>query len=239
MSFGAGVLKGLIVTFKNMWTSYSTPRFQDGGVTTLLYPEEKPDLRENFRQFPFLIYDGTEPMGDIRCTACKICEQECPPQCIFIIQEKDEKGKPVQRPKVFDIDMSICMSCQICAEVCPFEAIRMDHDFELSEYGRFEQLYYRMDKLLKPNSYYHSIKPTDATLDDAAVKAREEKKRAAEEKRKAVAAAKAAEAKAAAEAKPAAAPEAKPAPAGDESVPVKRPSPPTQPTPEPSTGGAS
>lgn len=236
MSFGAGVLKGLVVTFKNMWTSYTTPRFQSGGVTTLLYPEEKPQLRENFRQFPFLIYDGDDPMGGIRCTACKICEQECPPQCIFIIQEKDERGKPVQRPKVFDIDMSICMSCQICAEVCPFEAIRMDHDFELSEYGRFSELYYRMDRLLKPNTYYHSIKPTDATADDAAVRAREEKKRAAEEKRRAAAAAKAAEAKAA-EAKAAA--DAAPAPAASagDAVVAPRPAPASQPPSESSPGG--
>lgn len=207
MSFGRGVVKGLLVTFKNMWTSYSTPRMKEGGVTTLLYPEEKPNLPENFRQFPFLIYDGDDPMGGIRCTACKICEQECPPQCIHIVMEKDEKGKPAQRPKVFDIDMAICMSCQICAEVCPFEAIRMDHDFELAEYGRFQELYYRMDKLLKPNTYYHGIKPRDASADDAAVQAREEKKRAAEEKRKAASAAKEAQVKAIAQKAAAPAPE--------------------------------
>ena len=39
--------------------------------------------------------------------------------------------------KIFDIDISVCMSCQICVEVCPFEAIKMDTGFELSRSDRF------------------------------------------------------------------------------------------------------
>src|SRR2546430_13688220 len=39
---------------------------------------------------------------------------------------RSEKGKPKKHPKVFDIDISVCMSCQICVEVCPFDAIKMD-----------------------------------------------------------------------------------------------------------------
>jgi NADH-quinone oxidoreductase subunit I len=36
------------------------------------------------------------------------------------------------QPKVFDIDISVCMSCQICVEVCPFEAIKWTTKYELS-----------------------------------------------------------------------------------------------------------
>ena len=74
--------------------------------------------------------------------ACKICEKECPPQCIYIVKSDDKKpdymGKPQFYPKIFDIDISVCMSCQICVEVCPFEAIKMDKDFELSKRERFD-----------------------------------------------------------------------------------------------------
>ena len=79
--------------------------------------------------------------------ACKICEKECPPQCIYIVKSEDKKpdymGKPQFYPKVFDIDISVCMSCQICVEVCPFEAIKMDKEFELSKRERFDPLLLR------------------------------------------------------------------------------------------------
>ena len=80
----------------------------------------------------------------LRCVACKICEKECPPQCIYIVKSDDKKpdymGKPQFYPTVFDIDISVCMSCQICVEVCPFEAIKMDKVFELSQRERFDAL---------------------------------------------------------------------------------------------------
>jgi len=76
-------------------------------------------------------------------------------------------GKPQFYPKVFDIDISVCMSCQICVEVCPFEAIKMDKVFELSRRERFDALLLRKNDLAKSNAYYHSICPTDASGVDA------------------------------------------------------------------------
>jgi NADH-quinone oxidoreductase subunit I len=90
--------------------------------------------------------------------------------------DRDEKGKPQQRPKVFDIDISVCMQCQICVEVCPFEAIKMDNDYEKSQYGRFDELVEHLPELLKSNAYYHKVKPTEATGVDAKLKAEAEKK---------------------------------------------------------------
>ena len=90
--------------------------------------------------------------------------------------DRDEKGKPQQRPKVFDIDISVCMQCQICVEVCPFDAIKMDNDYEKSQYGRFNELVEHLPDLLKSNLYYRKIKPTEATGVDAKLKADAEKK---------------------------------------------------------------
>src|SRR5207247_6948526 len=102
---------------------------------------------------------------------CKICEKECPLQCIYIIKSEDKKpdymGKPQFYPAVFDIDISVCMSCQICVEVCPFEAIKMDKEFELSRRERFDALLLRKDQLSKSNDYYRRISPTDAAEVDA------------------------------------------------------------------------
>src|SRR4051812_5047968 len=205
---GSGVLKGMLVTGRNFVGSY----FEEDRLTTIQYPEEKRKLPENYRNFPFLLFDGDDPHAGLRCVACQICEKECPPQCIYIIKSKDKKpdyiGKPQFYPAVFDIDTSVCMSCQICVEVCPFEAIKMDTEFELSTTDRFGGLLMRKTELAKSNEYYHTIHPTEASEVDGRLATEKAK---AEAKAKADAEAKA-NAAAAAAAKPAT-PPATPAPA--------------------------
>ena len=164
---GTGILKGMAVTARNFVGSY----FDKERLITVQYPEERNPLPENYRNFPFLVYDGHDPNEGLRCVACKICEKECPPQCIYIVKSEDKKpdymGKPQFYPKVFDIDISVCMSCQICVEVCPFEAIKMDKEFELSRRERFDALLMRKGDLVKSNDYYRRISPTDASEVDA------------------------------------------------------------------------
>jgi len=179
---GTGILKGMAVTARNFVGSY----FDKERLVTVQYPEERNPLPENYRNFPFLIYDGDDAHAGLRCVACKICEKECPPQCIYIVKSEDKKpdymGKPQFYPKVFDIDVSVCMSCQICVEVCPFEAIKMDKDFELSTRERFDALLMRKDALAKSNDYYRRISPSDAREVDAKLAAAAEaaaKKKAA------------------------------------------------------------
>jgi NADH-quinone oxidoreductase subunit I len=167
--FGFGVLKGMFVTLGNFFASY----FSKEHLTTVQYPEVRLPEKERFRNFPFLVFD--EKPEEPRCVACDICAKECPPKCIYIVKDADEAGKPLKRPKVFDIDYSICMNCGICEEVCPFDAIFMDHEFELGEYGRFDELYYKKDRLLKPNAHFQKIRPQDATQIDEKLAAKAKK----------------------------------------------------------------
>src|SRR2546422_9004507 len=164
---GAGILKGMAVTARNFVGSY----FEKERLITVQYPEERSPLPENYRNFPILIYDTDDAEAGLRCVACKICEKECPPQCIYITKSKDKKpdyiGKPQFYPAVFDIDISVCMSCQICVEVCPFEAIKMDNEFELSNTDRFGGLLFDKHQLARSNDYYRRIHPTEATEVDA------------------------------------------------------------------------
>jgi NADH-quinone oxidoreductase subunit I len=172
---GSGIIKGLVVTARNMAGSY----VEKDRLTTEQYPEERPTLPENARSFPFLVFDGDDPESGMRCTSCKICEKECPPQCIYIVQDRDPAGKALKRPRIFDIDIAVCMSCQICVEVCPFESIRMDQVYELSSFDRFGALVLDKAKLLKSNAYYHGIHPTEAAETDARLEADRKKKEAA------------------------------------------------------------
>ncbi len=182
---GIGLLQGLAVTGKNFIGSF----FRADRMTTVQYPEERVTLSPNSRNIPFLVFDGGDPDTGLRCVACGICEKECPPQCIYIVLDRDENGKSLKRPKVFDIDASVCMNCGICAEVCPFDSIFMDQEYELSSADRFKGLLFDKATLAKSATYHAKIRPLEA----AAVA---ERKRAEEAKRAAAQAAKEAKAKA-------------------------------------------
>ena len=215
---GEGILKGLAETARNFAGSFVSAE----RLTTVEYPEQRIAPIEATRDFPFLVYDGTDPEAGLRCVACQICEKECPPKCIYIVKSTDKKpdyvGKLQIYPARFDIDISVCMSCQICVEVCPFEAIKMDTAFELATTDRFGGLLYDKKELSKSNEHYHAIHPTEAAEVDARLA---EEKAKVEAKAKAAAAAAAAKAAAPAAATPvakpavpavaAAAPEVKPA----------------------------
>jgi NADH-quinone oxidoreductase subunit I len=190
---GKGILKGLSVTAKRFWNTYwddivwlaqGKKRYNtvEGvahrsskdarGIFTVQYPEEQLITPEEFRFVPFLVYDeGADGKKEIRCTSCGICSKVCPPQCIWIVRSNDPNtGRPVPEPTEFYIDADICMNCGFCAEYCPFDAIKMDHDFEIASYGRN---LFGLERLLKPASYYASIRPGNYAREEEARKAKE------------------------------------------------------------------
>ena len=174
--FGMGVFKGLMVTLKNFLTSYYR-KPTEGGIFTVQYPEEREKAVENFRNFPFLVYDGTPEKT--RCVACGICERECPPKCIHIEMAVDAAGKPARKPAVFDVDYGLCMNCGMCEDVCPFDSIFMDKAFEVTAPERQEGLVRHKEDLSKSNEYFQKIRPTLASVIDQKRKAAEDKKKAA------------------------------------------------------------
>jgi NADH-quinone oxidoreductase subunit I len=186
--YGWGILRGLGVTLKRFFDTFADDlkfgkkRYytEEGvrhrssvntrGIFTVQYPEEKLIIPEEFRYVPFLLYEEQEDGTKVdRCTSCGICAKVCPPQCIWIERTNDpETGRPVPAPKNFYIDVDICMNCGLCAEFCPFDAIKMDHDFELSVYNRHATNIFDKDKLSKPVSYYASIRPLNYEREETA-----------------------------------------------------------------------
>ncbi|MCA9893228.1 MAG: 4Fe-4S binding protein [Anaerolineae bacterium] len=136
------------------------------GAFTVQYPDEKLAMPERFRFVPFLVvenYDHEDRPGKDWCTSCGICSKVCPPQCIWIVRSNDpETGRPVPEPEAFFIDIDICMNCGFCAEFCPFDAIKMDHDYELASYDRTTNHIFDKDKLSKEFRYWNTIAPTRA-----------------------------------------------------------------------------
>ncbi len=185
---GMGIFKGLGVTLKRFIDTYLDDirwfgkRYytQEGvahrmsaetrGIFTIQYPEEKLPVPEEFRFIPFLIYEeGPNGEKKDRCTSCGICAKVCPPQCIWIVRTNDPNtGRPIPEPKEFYIDVDICMNCGFCAEYCPFDAIKMDHDYELSVYDRHAKNIFDKERLSRPLSYYADIRPVNFAREEAA-----------------------------------------------------------------------
>ena len=74
-------------------------------------------------------------------------------------------GRPKPDPAEFYIDTDICMNCGLCAEFCPFDAIKMDHDYELASFGRD---IYDINRLAKSTQYYENIRPDNAARENSA-----------------------------------------------------------------------
>ena len=199
--YGQGIWKGLIVTLTRFlqtyredlsWIFQGKKRYyspegiayrsgkDNNGIFTVQYPEEDLPIAEEFRYVPFLVYDERENgEKDVRCTSCGICAKVCPPQCIWIVRTSDpETGRPIPAPTEFYIDADVCMNCGFCSEYCPFDAIIMDHDFELSSYKRN---LLNIDQLLKPASYYRAIRPQNYAIQEEARLAKEAAKAAKSE----------------------------------------------------------
>ena len=127
------------------------------GIFTVEYPDERLPVYERFRVLPMLVYDTED--GNIRCTSCNICAKVCPPQCIWMTQAKGPKGNVVPLPEEFFIDMDVCMNCGMCSEYCPFDAIKMDHNFELSNYERHQTHIFDLQDLLVSSEFYSKTHP--------------------------------------------------------------------------------
>ncbi len=182
--YGLGVLKGMGVTLKHFVETYIEDlkylgkgkrsveaftvrqglRGKSLGLFTVEYPEEKIAVPERFRFVPFLVINNLDDPhlpGADWCTSCGICAKVCPPQCIWIVRGTDpETGRPKPAPEAFYIDIDICMNCGYCAEFCPFDAIKMDHDYELASYDRIGEHIFDKKKLSKEFRYYRSLYPT-------------------------------------------------------------------------------
>ncbi len=183
--YGTGILRGLGITLRHFVDTYikdlewasmgkrTDPEVfavrqgtQARGLYTVEYPDEKLATPERFRFVPFLVvnnHDDPYAPGHDWCTSCGICAKVCPPQCIWIVRGSDPNtGRPKPEPEAFYIDIDICMNCGYCAEYCPFDAIKMDHDYELASYDRTTAHIHDKARLSKEVRYWQTIAPTRA-----------------------------------------------------------------------------
>lgn len=128
--------KGIVLGFFSLLTGMSvTIREFFSKDVTQQYPDERWRMADRFRGRVDLPLDPLS--GAHKCTLCMMCVRACPNGSLEIVQGKGPDG----RTRVLDkyiYKLGTCTLCELCVEACNFDAIRMNHDYEMSVYDRQE-----------------------------------------------------------------------------------------------------
>jgi len=122
------IITSIASLFKGLWVTLVN------GVrpkTTIRYPFQRREMPPRYRGL--LVVRRDPETGDVKCTACGLCERICPARAITI--EAEGKGKE-RRPREYKVDYGRCMFCRLCVEECPFEALAMTGEYEYAVYNR-------------------------------------------------------------------------------------------------------
>ncbi len=138
-NYGKGIVKGLMVTIKNLVRPSPTTQ----------YPEQKLTTSRRIR--------GTELVWSVtRCTGCATCARTCPQGAINIVTHKGEGDMYVVDK--LEVDSGYCIHCALCVEACPYDAIYMGYTYERAKYKRGELVMSKEDMSIeheKPSGYFH------------------------------------------------------------------------------------
>lgn len=111
------------------------------------YPENRGKVFPHERMRGQLVMPHNEN-NEHKCTACGICQMNCPNGTIQVISKKELDEETGKEKKVLDryiYDIGSCTYCAICTMICPQDAITWSNNFE---HARFTQpkLYYKLNK---------------------------------------------------------------------------------------------
>ncbi len=123
---------GLGLTIKTFFTKPVTVRYpkidiMEGKPTTdkVKLPEEPLLSHRVYDRFRGVLFNDV-----FKCTACGLCAQICPIDCIYIEAKKIPDGKGLVLFK-FDIDEARCMHCGLCVDICPVDSLVFTREFDM------------------------------------------------------------------------------------------------------------
>jgi len=127
------IAKGLALTGKQFLRVFRTANRRKVPLHVVSeYPEVPATLKPRFRGRLQLLTDAN---GELACVCCMACEKACPTGVIHIEPGKKE-GRKARIPLRYDFEMERCIFCEFCVEACGFDAIILNHQFELATYRR-------------------------------------------------------------------------------------------------------
>ncbi|MDR1273326.1 MAG: 4Fe-4S dicluster domain-containing protein [Odoribacteraceae bacterium] len=105
--------------------------------TTERYPENRATLTmfDRFRGELVMLHDE---QNYHRCTACGICEMNCPNGTLRVTSEwvVDEAGKKKKSLVEYQYDLGSCLFCQLCVRTCAQQALGFLPTFEHAVFTR-------------------------------------------------------------------------------------------------------
>jgi len=108
-----------------------------GQIVTQQYPENRKTL-QMFDRFKGEVVMPHNEKNEHKCTACGICEMNCPNGSIEIISEMvvtpEGKKKKIISKHIYHLGM--CTFCNLCVKTCPSNALKMDQTFEHAVFDR-------------------------------------------------------------------------------------------------------
>jgi len=96
------------------------------------YPENRGKVFPFERMRGQLVMPHNED-NQHKCTACGICETNCPNNTIQVISRKvidEETGKEKRALDKYFHDLGCCIYCSLCTNSCPQDAIAWSTNFE-------------------------------------------------------------------------------------------------------------
>jgi NADH-quinone oxidoreductase subunit I len=135
------LLTGMRVTWGELWTKKITEQYPENRATLVI-----PD---RFRGELIMPHDEN---NEHQCTACGICQMNCPNGTIQVISKtiETEEGKKKKILDRYIYDLGMCTFCNLCVITCPSDAIIFANTFENSLFTRsklVEQLNHEGSKL--------------------------------------------------------------------------------------------
>lgn len=126
-----GGIKSLATGMKVTLVELFTPKI------TQQYPENRKTLviSDRFRGELVMPHDEN---NEHACTACGICQMNCPNGTIKVISEmvEQEDGKKKKVLKSHNYDLGMCTFCNLCVLTCPTGAIEFSNEFENAIFTR-------------------------------------------------------------------------------------------------------
>ena len=164
------LLIGMSVTWKELWTKKVTNQ----------YPENRDTLviSDRFRAELVMPHDAN---NEHACTACGICQMNCPNGTIQVISKmielEDGKKKKIIDKYVWDLGM--CTFCNLCVITCPSDAIKFENTFENAVFTRsklIQTLNHEGSKLREKKKEVKPVEPKAAPIAEVKVVATPEVK---------------------------------------------------------------
>ena len=117
------LLTGMRITWGELWTKKITEQYPENRATLVI-----PD---RFRGELTMPHDEN---NEHACTACGICQMNCPNGTIQVISRsiETEDGKKKKVLDKYIYDLGLCTFCNLCVITCPSDAIKFANTFVYS-----------------------------------------------------------------------------------------------------------